>query len=215
MSPVLVLGATMANPDDDLIRNHVAKYLGTPDVLELRHILECEPEISIMKVQLPHCNVLITHGMSNQPMTAPPEHQKYTYAELVLMLPKTWPLILPPLKDDDYWPIQWLLKLAYFPFEADTFIGGEYGVFSNGEPPEAFASNTSLSCFLAMSEKSDFGCLKHADGRHIYFYTLFPLYAEERDFELQHGARALLQRFQEFDISVVLDPQRQNVCVPR
>ena len=74
-------------------------------------------------------------------------------------------------------------------------------IFSNEEPPEPLAQNTKLSCLMAITEDSDFGCFQLADGRQIMIYTLFPLYTEERDLEKKNGSEHLLELIEKYEIS--------------
>ena len=204
----------MAEDEMNLVRRHVAETLGEPSPLEIRQTLVTEPKIAIMKVEFNESNVLITKGMSRLPMNTPPEHEEYKYAELVMHMPKSWQLNLREAGENDKWPIEWMLRIANYPFGAHTFLGGEYGVFANEEPPKRFAPNTELSCILAITSDSNFARMNRSDGASTHFYSLFPLYTEERDFELEHGVQALLERFQRFKISRVIDPKRINVCKP-
>ncbi len=54
-----------------------------------------------------------------------------------------------------YWPIEWLKRIARYPHDNDTWLGGPHTIIANGEPPEPFAPNTKMSCLLllAVSER--------------------------------------------------------------
>ena len=54
--------------------------------------------------------------------------------------------------------------------------------------------------------------LKVDDEVTIFFYSVLPLYPEERDFKLKEGADALFDLFDKEGIGPVIDPHRKNVC---
>ena len=50
------------------------------------------------------------------------------------------------------------------------------------------------------------------DEQIMYFLSVIPLYREEMDFKLKHGAEALLERLGEVGVSEILDIHRPNEC---
>ena len=202
------------NFDESAVRRHVAKHFGSPDPLAIRQVIVSDPEIAIMRVVRGNCNVLVTNGMSRYPMMPPPESAEYKFAELVLYLPIDWPLDFGPGTLEKMWPVEWLLRIANYPFEEGTSIGGgAFGIFSNEAPPVPFHSDTELSCFLAITSATGSARMKREDGAHTYFYNLYALYTEERDFALKNGITALLERFERFKVTALLNPRRVNVCI--
>jgi hypothetical protein len=154
----------------------------------------------------------VTDGMSTRPMAVPPGKERYRFAELALPLgdywtddPKTW-------GEDRYvWAIQWLLRIADYPFEAGTWLGDPHCVIANGDPPEPLSAYTPMTCWLLLVDKAPLTGFSRADGTEVVFYTLVPIHTAERDFERQHGLRALLEKFAERDVSPYIDPQRESV----
>jgi hypothetical protein len=156
---------------------------------------------------------LVTTGMSDRPMTVPKGQEKYRYAELVIYLPADWPLTDKALNDPrSFWPIEWVRRIARYPHDNHTWLGGPSAIIANGEPPKPLAPNTKLTCMLVLVESSDFGTLSLPDGREIVFYSLFPLYTEERDFEKRKSTGHLLHLFQKHEIDTVVDIHRPNVA---
>lgn len=191
---------------------HVRSHLGEPKSLSLRQIVPSDPAISVHVVEMQGGKALVTSGMSARPMAAPPGWEELRFAELVMYLPENWPLDQDSLADSDSsWPMQWMLKIASHPHATVTWLGGKSVVFANDDPPLPLASNTKLSCLLAMTEDSDFGCWFRPDGTSVWFYTVFPIYSKERDFEREKGTVALLERFQTQGISRVVDIARPCV----
>jgi len=197
-----------------LFREHLSEHLGEPEPLSLQEVVPGDPPLTIHAVRMKDRLALVTEGMSSKPMTVPPGQEEYQYAELVIYLPKDWPLTKKALADPNhFWPIEWLRRIARYPHENDTWLGGPATVFANDEPPQPLAPNTQLTCLLAITEESEFGCLHLPDGRQIAFYTLFPLYTEERDLEKKQGTAHLLQLFQKHKIGTLVSVKRKNVAL--
>ncbi len=57
----------------------------------------------------------------------------------------------------------------------------------------------------------DWGPIPVEGGKKVQFYTVVPIYTEERDFEIKHGIAPLLQRLQERAFTSVVNVDRPNV----
>ncbi|RZL08607.1 MAG: suppressor of fused domain protein [Hymenobacter sp.] len=166
---------------------------------------------------------LVTSGMSDRPMHLPagttPADDLPAYLELCILLPSTWPLPAPgepmgkAFEDESaYWPIRWLKLLARFPHEYHTWLG--YGhTLPNGKDAAPFADATGFGCMLllpAISLPEEFRELRISPEKTVHFLNLYPLYREEMELKLQAGTDALLDRFEEYNISDVVDVSRPN-----
>ena len=183
------------------ILQHVARYIGPVRELELTEIVPGGLPIAIHEVApgkgRPHIT-LFTTGMSARAMTVPEDGEYYRFAELLIRLPSDWPLTLQALEDpNNYWPIEWMRRIAQYPHENDTWLGGSHAIIANEEPPEPFAPNVGFTCMLLLTEDTKFGRLKAKDGRIIIFYTMVPLYTEERDLEATEGDSLSFEAFPE------------------
>lgn len=157
------------------------------------------------------CLTLFTTGISDLPMSIPDGQDEYRYAELLIHLPATWPLE-PDANEEFTWPIAWLRKIAYYPHSAGTWLGGRHTIISNDEPPEPFAPSTGLSCMLLIADFEGWTPLKISDDKRVHFYTLVPIYAEERDLEIRLGVLELLRRFERANVTTIVDVSRVNVA---
>jgi hypothetical protein len=156
---------------------------------------------------------LFTEGMSLRPMRVPKGCEEYRFAELVIYLPRDWPLTARALDDPKYfWPIEWLRHIARYPHEHKTWLGGRSAVIANGDPPEPLAPNTRLACILAVAEESEFGQLRLPSGDVVTFYTLIPIYTEERDLEVKKGIEHLIRLFRKRGVGFIVDINRPNVA---
>jgi hypothetical protein len=170
-----------------------------------------------------HC--LVTSGMSDLPMRVPEGFDINQYMELCILLPHNWVMegaasqsTEEAFKDENnYWPLRWLKKIARFPHEYETFLS--YGhTIPNGESADPFAGNTRFGCMLLLPSLSlgrEFFELKIDDKKSINFYCLYPLYKEEMDFKLKKGTDALIDRFEEYNVSDVVDINRKNTCAKK
>jgi hypothetical protein len=159
-------------------------------------------------------NVLVTSGMSDLPMTVPNGMENFRRAEVMIALPSDWPLDYARFDDERvYWPIRWLKMLGRLPHEFNTWLGYGHSV-PNGDPPEPIPGTkfTGVMTTFARWLPRDFSRLELGPARWIFFYQMVPLYPEEMDLKLNKGTEALVKRFEERDISFVLDPNRPNVA---
>lgn len=155
---------------------------------------------------------LVTTGMSDYPMDEAEEAAETAYAELLIKLPADWPMEQNKMNDErNYWPLGWLRQTAHILHLYDGVLGEEV-ILPNGEPPMPFASNTKLSCIMVCKPKeANMERLVTSKGKVINFYTLMPIYKEERNIALRRGYEFLMKKLNENGISDVLDIKRKNV----
>ena len=205
-----------SDPDRDGLIAHISRHLGQPQRDVIQEIIPCTPSVAIhvIRNEAEREQILVTVGMSSLPMTVPDGGEAYQYAELVLRLPLNWPLTTESFnRKENFWPIEWLRRVAMYPHQYKTWLGGPHAIIANDEPPEPFADNTQLSCLLLLSSPQDWGRWCRSDGHDVVFYEVFPLYAEERDYELEHDLPALLQLCDEYGIRRIVNPTRANVAL--
>jgi hypothetical protein len=160
---------------------------------------------------------LFTTGMSERPMTFPPQFAGMPkHAELMLRLEPSWPVHEiggESTPEWAYWPIRGLKQLARFPHEYETALGVGHTV-PNGDPPEPFASNTELCCWLLtppMVASPNFAEFEAA-GRRIQVLQLMPIYEDEMNLKLQKGVDALVRRFAKAKTPDVISPRRPSAA---
>lgn len=52
--------------------------------------------------------------------------------------------------------------------------------------------------------------LQASDGNPVHFFTVVPLYTEERKYELKHEMEAFLKQFAEHRVPVTVEPDRPS-----
>jgi len=194
---------------------HFKKHRGKPAPLALQEIVPGDPPIAVHVVPPSKKwdgQTLFTVGMSDRPLRLPDGSEGF--AELTIALPKNWPLTNQALRDPNWsWPLLWLRRIALYPHETGSWPGGDSLVFANEEPPQPFAPNTKLSCFLAIAEPGEFGSLTLPDHRPIAIYSLYAIYTEERDLEKWEGTRRLIELFEKHHVLRTVDIARPNVAL--
>jgi len=163
--------------------------------------------------RLPY-NILITMGMSALPMQVPPAYYGPRYSELMIILPPDWKISQKFWRDKKYfWPFSILTKYARYPHANKTFLNCGHTI-TNGVPPVSFAENTELSSVLIDKPRlfdEEFAYLETKDKK-VYFFTLIPIYEEERRFAIQFGSDELFRLFEINNVSQVVDINRKNIC---
>ena len=204
------------NVEQETIIEHIETYFGQADSVLVDENEEVDIYIVSPTIERP-CYTLFTQGMSNTPMQVPSDMEGYEHAELMLHLPFYWTLDRRP---ENYWPIEWLKKLALYPRNHDTWLF--YGRLIKGhEDGAAFASNTELSCFTLGAtrmlpredDRDAFSMLEVLPGKVVYFFTVLPLYMEEVAYRQDHSAEQLFHLFDEMSISDIIDVHRKKAIV--
>jgi hypothetical protein len=208
---------TAADRTHDQIISRMATVFGTVDPLSLQEIVPVHDDAHVaVNVICPNPQhpflTLFTTGMSDRAMTVPPGQEAYQYAELVMHLPATWPHPRNGDSADAMWPLEWLRKVAYYPHLHGTWLGGPTTIISSDDPPVPLGANTQQTCLLLIADFADWSPMGLDDGRSVCFYTVVPLYTEERDFEKQHGIVPLLQRLRDRNCTTVVNVNRANVA---
>lgn len=168
---------------------------------------------------------LVTSGMSDIPMTVPEGLEEHRYAELCILLPSDWnidgkdlqTMEAPFNNENNYWPVRWLKTIARFPHEYKTWVGWGHTI-PNGEDAEPYAENTKFGCMLLLPSLTlgpDFHSLKINEEKTINIYCLYPLYKQEMDFKLKKGSDDLLDKFDKFHVSDIVNVSRQNTCLKK
>ncbi|WP_284238203.1 suppressor of fused domain protein [Paenibacillus glycanilyticus] len=215
----------MAKSDDEaieLITQHVEKHIGPVEavfhemVSDLIHL----DVLYVAPTKERNFITLITCGMSSLPMTVPKGAEAFRYAELMICLPADWEMSEESLKKEDhYWPIGNLKMLARLPHEYNTWFYTDHTI-PNGDPAEPYASNTKLSGMMVtipstVESPEEFFTLKLHEHKDVHFFSITPLYKEEMNYKLKHGADAMLAKLEQAGVSQIVDPNRKNTCKKR
>jgi len=201
----------------ELISDHIQRHIGEPATV-FHEIVSDIVHVDIHIVAPTGDRdyyTLVTSGMSDQPMTVPPEAAELAHAELMLCLPPDWPMDQEDFKNEShYWPVRLLKFLARMPHEYETWLGQGHTI-PNGDPAEPLADGIGfIGAMLAPSQLApeEFETLHTDDGRVINFYAVLPLYQEEMDFKLKKGAEALFEKLAANEVTELVDVHRKNLA---
>lgn len=191
---------------------HIEKYFGASENV-FHEIVSPDIHVDIYVIEpTPARNfyTLITVGMGAHLMDVPEELDEYKLkrAEMVIYLPADWDIYNGD--EEYYWPLRWLKILARLPIKHDTWLGWGHTV-PNGGP---FADNTLLSGVMLINpEDVEEGAAicELPNGEEVNFYQVIPVYEEEMNYKIEHGAEGLLDKMA--DVSSVVDLNRRNTCV--
>jgi len=208
-----------------LVLNHIERYFGEIEG-SFQEVVSDQVHLDIHWVKPSkkyNFHLLISSGMSDQPMNVPKGSEQWQFAELCILLPPDWPMpenmtqewMQAAFSDElIYWPIRWLKMIARLPHYYNSWVG--YGhTIPNGEDAEAFAETTDLGCMLILNSidlPEEFVILQRDEITETHFYTLVPIFKEEMNCKLNEGTNTLLDKFEEQGIRTVFDLKRKNVC---
>ena len=106
------------------------------------------------------------------------------------------------------WPVDWLRRIAKFPHQNSTWLGGPAVVLSGPAPDAFIAPNNKFTGMLVVDAQQ-----MPMKSEILHLYRLLPLYWEEVQFEKTHGLPALMRALDANHISTVVNLDRVNVAV--
>jgi hypothetical protein len=171
------------------------------------HVVEPFPDRPVV--------TLVTSGMSEAPMRSSTGDR---FAELMMVLPPTWPRIGSPAFEQAgaAWPYTLLQDLARLPHAFETLLWSGHTV-PNGEPPEPYASDTKLCGALIAPPVIPDDELETltVGNREITFFAVWPLHADEMRLKLDKGVAALYDLLDEAEVTEIVDADRPSVVPKR
>lgn len=195
------------------VEAYFAEYFGPVHEKSLQEIVPTEPPISVHVIKPDKSRnyvTLFTTGMSARSMKTPKGSEDFQLAELFVQLPGDWPLTKKLLDDPQYsWSIEWLRKIAKYPHQNKTWLGGPVTIIADEEPPKPFIPKLKFTSMLFLAERK----LTGSDGKIIQLYRMAPLYTEERKLERSEGIAALMNAFDDAGVSFIVDLKRPNVAL--
>lgn len=202
-----------APPTGASIKEHLVHCFGAAEDFPLREIVPGDPPVRLLRVpdfESSGYQAIVTDGMSVRLAERPSDinaNEAMQRTELLVILDRNWPLDEESLKSDRHrWPIDWLRKIARWPFENNTCLR-RGNIFANDEPPQPLADDTEQSCLLVTATEEHWGTWSRPDREVVRVMVMIPLHTAERDFERAHGMVALLEKLQEsgFGIGVLVE----------
>jgi hypothetical protein len=203
----------------ELITKHVETYIGTVQAV-FHEIISDQVHIDILIVaptKVRNYYTLITSGMSNLPMTVPDGAESFRFAELMLCLPAQWQVSEEAFRNDEhYWPVRSLKTIARLPHEYSTWIYADHTI-PNGDPAEPYTHQSKLAGMMVtipttVESPKEFFTLTFSPEKEIHFFSLIPLFNEEMDYKLKHGADSLSAKLAKAGVNEIINIERKNLC---
>jgi hypothetical protein len=157
--------------------------------------------------------VVVTEGLSEAEMSPPLGQEQFRFGELLVRLPEEWPLAKLVHEERAQWPIDWMRSLAAMVQGGGLWLGGsEPIIVANGDPPAPLGPDTAMTCWFVFIDGSDESAELRDDGKRVHYYTMLPIYTEERDLERRKGTVALVRRWERKGVDMVVRPHRRNTA---
>ena len=165
-------------------------------------------------------HVLYTVGMSALPMTLPedllPQYKDLERAELMMLLPAEWNLVIPEDGKTDnrlWWPVNLMKYLSRFPHEYKTWLGWGHTI-PNSEVYAPYDESTKLCGVMLGALQEEISLLRGKDATQINFYALIPLYKEEIEEKQKEGMEAFITKLSTINgFGMIIFPDRPNVSL--
>ncbi len=158
--------------------------------------------------------LLFTVGMSRRPQYVPFGEQDYRFAELSVELPPHWPSpAIAIQKPETAWPIQWLQKLAAYPEEERSWLGGPISIISHDKAVKPLGPGCPFSAWMLSCNTDKSETIQCKDGTNIVRYICYPIYKEEFLYERRHGTSALMELFIENGLPEIVFLDRPNFAM--
>ncbi|MBO5095748.1 MAG: suppressor of fused domain protein [Bacilli bacterium] len=164
------------------------------------------------------CNYykLVTEGMGAYKMNVPDliKNEEMDRAELIIYLPPT--VNLKDITKKYGWVISQLKILSRIPIEEKSWIGFGHTFAHDVRADTNFSDKTNFSASIlieALDKIQDEMVYYLKEKERINFYQVIPLYKEEYLFQKTNGTDALLQKFIDNKMSLVVDENRKNLCL--
>jgi len=162
--------------------------------------------------------VIYTTGMSDLPMTVSKEVQNYEnwqHAELVMLLPDSWnPGEALNMNGDtphkDFWAISGIKYFAKMPHYFKTWLGDGHTI-PNGPDYEPILEGSEMGGVVLIMLDSEKSPIIAKVGKQIHLLMVVPITRAETEYKLEHGMAALLKKFDEHNVPLVIDMGRKSV----
>jgi hypothetical protein len=194
--------------------NHIDQFFDFDDVVVWKDKREDHLRVDVYHIKPSperDFHILISAGMSRQPMNVPENAGDFKYGELLAILPAEWDLSQEGLKDpNNYWPVLWLKNLARIPQQYDSWLCYGHSI-PNGDPSKPIA-DTGFEGVVIMDSSTlpeDFLEVK-VGNETLYLYTVIPVYKSEMEFKIQSGIEAFRQKMEEAEIPDWIIPFRPS-----
>lgn len=194
-----------------IVTSHIEAHMGSVEHI-YRGKLQSQPQTDILTIT-PSSHrdslTIVTAGMSDLPMTTPPNLHQYRLAELYMQMPATWN------SESEPWPIELLSTLAQLPHRTGSWLAyGHSTAFDElgaGCVPRPFTGALLASSLL---QDEQFQILQVSPCKRIHLYNVIPLHADELDLVRSTGPTYMEDLLISQGLTGAFDVHRQSVLPP-
>ena len=201
----------------DKVSNYIEQQYGKYDLVGHEKVstdIHCDIVIVPPTEEQPYYK-LVTMGAGAYQMNVPKKMRPYVCdrAEYVIYLPSDWNL--KSEKEEDYWPLRMLKKVARLPIGTDDWLCYSHTVELTDDGSPVAANTKFNSCVLLVSKAKNqyVKPFNLGRGKKVAFYQLYPLYKEELEYKLEHSFYDLMDIVAEEELNnQVINIHRINFC---
>jgi|GEM_PF-4611744 len=154
---------------------------------------------------------VFTIGFSDHELPGATLENDFRSGEFIAHLPLSWQFDSKSLKDKRYsWPIDWFKNVARYTHEQGEWLKA-YTIISNEDPPKPLGPGVEMTALLLLADFDQFSPMDLKNSKIVHFYTMLPLYEEEKEFESKHGIVALSKALSKIDGSFLCRPKRDKI----
>lgn len=198
-----------------VLEEHLLRFFPEDEITVFEEVRYWGPRMDVFRIRPAGAGyqVLLTSGMSTWPMEVPEELEDFRFAELAMVLPRSWEFSTEvPSEPEQDWPVTVLKQFARFPTVRKTFVGvGHTILFSEHFQP--FHPSVDFVAGMLIPSVTLPEGFNLVEGPHgpIHIYSVFPLYRDEWAFKQAFGYDELLDLFIDFGVRELVLPGRPNV----
>jgi hypothetical protein len=203
----------------ELMDDHLDSFVSEDEIIVFDDSGSIENHIDICwikpNMEYRPYSILLTCGMSRNPMNVPKGLEDKKYLEIAMLLPSDWDLSDIKTKPDSIsWPIHHMKGIGKIPVDQNTWIGFGHTIDYNKSKGDYFPDTKFTSSIIlpSISLPENFVRIKK-DNDIINIFSAIPIYKEELDYKLVNDTNSLIEKFNEFEIKEILDTQRINTCI--
>jgi hypothetical protein len=205
----------------ECLEKHLSKYFESDETIAFHELASFDFHLDVYFIQPKNkkFNLLVTSGMSLLEMQVPDSinnKENYNFAELMLLIPKDLEFDKTfPNKEGNKnaWIIDMIKLTARFPHHNDTFLAEGHTLQAWSDITQPYDKETNfVGCILLPSATFDEDFTQIiCEDRKINIHSLFPLYKDELEYEIENGYSKFFDLLVENDVKEVFDNNRKNL----
>lgn len=160
-----------------------------------------EFNFSIFQIKQKNYQLIFTEGLANFPQPVDEVNKSLQKIELYFCLPDYWDIKIKS------WPVHWLNRIAQVPQKNKTWFGiGD--TLPAGNPPQPVDEKFLAEYFILHEPVL---LKEELNNSGFKWLAVIPIYKKEFEFKTQNSSTALVQKFEQHNITELVDVYRLPV----